>query len=352
MRYLIFIALITFAVSFTGMYFLSFQSTESTASQPKPTVTDQTVIPQPPTGAQATIDVPRRRWKIQSIDTMKQSRDIARQTLTDVKLQKSIDIQMSNIEKTGATHVGIGTPYDAEFIPVLKLWVNSARRHNLKVFFRGNFSGWEKWFGYKKIGREEHMNKTKEFIENNSQLFEDGDLFSSCPECENGEKLDRSNPAQINEYKAFLIKEYQLTKASFKNINKKVDSNHYSMNGDMAFLMMDKTTTASFDGIVSIDHYVKDTARLEKDIKLLAQKSGGKIVLGEFGTPIPNIHGRMSEEQQKAWIEDALSKIAKIPEVHGINYWVNEGGSTAIYTDSHQPKKAVSVISDFFHANR
>lgn len=293
-----------------------------------------------------------RKWQLQSIDTMKQSRDRVREYETNNQLRHEIDPQMQKIAKMGATHVAIGTPYDEEFIPVLKLWVRSARKHNLKVFYRGNFAGWEKWFGYQKINRSEHMQKTKSFIENNTELFEDGDIFSSCPECENGENLDRSNIPQISEYKTFLINEYKLTKESFKKIDKDVASNYYSMNGDMAFLMMDKETTAAFDGIVVVDHYVLSTTKLADDIKTLAAKSGGKIVLGEFGAPIPGIHGEMTPDEQKQWIEDALEKVSAIPELHGINYWVNIGGSTAIFTDDNKPKPVVAVIADFFHDNR
>ena len=60
------------------------------------------------------------------------------------------------------------------------------RKHGLSVWFRGNFSGWEEWFGYPKIKAYEHINKTRNFIINNPELFADGDIFTSCPECENG----------------------------------------------------------------------------------------------------------------------------------------------------------------------
>ncbi|HVF69628.1 MAG TPA: hypothetical protein VNA13_03620 [Xanthomonadales bacterium] len=343
----IFLTILTFVFSFLGMLLIF-----KPASNPLPADTSKNVKTSEIPTRQAQVNAVSKKWNVQSVDTMKQSRDQARQFSTDINLQKTIDPQVSAIAGMGATHIGIGTPYDPEFLPVLKLWVQSARKHNLKVFFRGNLSGWEKWFGYQKIGRAEHIRKTEEFIEKNPGLFEDGDIFSSCPECENGEKLDRSNKAQIDDYKAFLIKEYNITKKSFKKINKQVASNYYSMNGDMAFLMMDKKTTAAFDGIVVIDHYVKDTTRLEKDIKELARKSGGKIVLGEFGAPIPNIHGRMSDEEQKRWIEDALNKVSKIPELYGINYWVNIGGSTAIFRDNLQPKPVVSVITAFFSGNK
>lgn len=291
---------------------------------------------------------PDKTWSLKSIDTMKHSRDYARQSLDIPNVDKIIDKQIVDIASTGATHVAIGTPYDAEFLPILKLWVSSARKHNINVFFRGNMAGWEEWFGYEKIDRDTHTKMIESFIEENEDLFTDGDIFSSCPECENGEKLDRDDNLQMEEYKQFLINEYKTTKNSFKKINKNVASNYYSMNGDIAFRLMDRETTRSFDGLIVIDHYVKDTEKLVSDIESLAEKSGGKIVLGEIGAPIPDIHGEMSEQEQKIWLQDVLSKISLIPNVVGINYWVNKGGSTALWRDNNQPKPAVETITNFY----
>jgi hypothetical protein len=290
-------------------------------------------------------------WSVISIDTMKFSRDLARQTLTDRELQDDIKKQVRAIASTGATHVAIGTPYDNEFLPVLKMWVKEARKNKLKVFFRGNFSGWEEWFEYEKISRKSHTARTKQFIENNKDLFVDGDIFSSCPECENGENLNRSDKKQIDSYRAFLVEEYQVTKEAFDSINKNVSSNYYSMNGDIAKLIMDKETTALFDGIVVIDHYVKDIDTLVDDVRLIARKSGGKVVLGEFGVPIPAIHGAMTDKQQAIWIEEALSRLSDMPEVVGVNYWVNIGGSTGVWRDSAHPKEAVEKITKAYRQN-
>jgi hypothetical protein len=292
------------------------------------------------------------QWEVQSIDTMKQSRDLARYTMGNDVIRHEMEKQVADIAKTGATHVAIGTPYDSEFIPVLKLWVEEARKQNLNVFFRGNFSGWEQWFGYEKINRQKHIELTKAFIDENSELFKDGDIFSSCPECENGENIDRYNNEQTDSYKAFLIQEYLVTKQAFKEINKKVKSNYFSMNGDMAFQIMDPETTRALDGIVVIDHYVKDSEKLDNDVTLLAKKSGGKIVLGEFGAPIPDIHGQMDSKMQKEWIENALSRLANNPNLIGVNYWVSRGGSTAIWSDNGRKKSSVNVISDFFKGKR
>lgn len=292
-----------------------------------------------------------KQWEIQSIDTMKLSRDQARLALISPDYDKVIDQQMAEIADTGANYVAIGTPYDEEFAPVLKKWVKAARKYGLKVWFRGNFSGWEGWFDYPQMDRATHMQKTREFILTHKDLFKDGDLFSSCPECENGAKLDIGDQRAIADYKAFLISDYQTTKQAFKDINKKVESNFYAMNGHLATLIMDPETTRALDGLVVVDHYVKTPEQTASDIRALAQQSGGKVVLGEFGAPIPDIHGQMTEEQQKEWIEKSMMLLRDIPDMRGINYWTSSGGSTALWKQDGTPRSAVEVIKQFYSAD-
>lgn len=290
---------------------------------------------------------PTKSWNFQSIDTMKYSRDLSREKLEDNTFDTVIDSQVKEIALAGATHVAIATPYDSEFLPVLRRWVKAAREYKLKVWFRGNFSGWEEWFDYKKITREEHMEMTREFIENNADLFEDGDVFTACPECENGGNGDPRIKGDVEGHRQFLIDEYTLTKNEFEKIGKKVVSNYDSMNKDVAELVMDPATTQKLGGIVTIDHYVATPQQLNDDVTMLARKSGGKIVLGEFGVPIPDINGDMKEEDQALWIHQALSLLSKNKNLVGLNYWVGEGGSTELWKYG-VPKKAVASIQEFY----
>ncbi len=286
----------------------------------------------------------KNNWTFKSIDTMKYSRDMARTTLSGQPFSYPIDKQVRDIAHTGATHIAIGTPYDDEFLPVLKLWVSEARKNKLKVYFRGNFSGWEGWFEYKKIDRKTHLAKTSKFILENSDLFQDGDIFSSCPECENGEKINVNDEKSLKSYQSFLIDEYKASKDALKSIHRNVNSGYFSMNADIAYKVMDEDTTKKLGGTVVIDHYVKSPWDLEQDIRDLAKVSGGKIVLGEIGAPIPSIHGNMTEEAQAKWIEDAMYRISSIPQLTGVNYWVNTGGSTGLWEENGRVKKAVKVI--------
>lgn len=290
-----------------------------------------------------------RQWDMQSIDTMKYSRDMARDQLKNPdRFEKEIDDQMRDISATGATHVAIGTPYDKEFLPVMQAWVEGARRHKLNVWFRGNFSGAEGWFNYPKIDKETHTSGLKDFIVSNSDLFEDGDIFTSCTECENGYPVEYGDKAGVARHKEFLLKEYAVTKEAFATIKKDVKSNYYPMNGDLARVMMDKETTAQFDGVIVVDHYVADPVKLANDLRDLTNQSGGTVILGEFGAPIPDLHGKMTEEEQALWVDNAMREISHIPNVGGVNYWVNKDGSTAMWKMDGKAKQVVNVVTKYF----
>lgn len=294
------------------------------------------------------LNIPERRWKVASIDTVKYSRDIAREKEDSLDFVSTIDKQVRLISETGATHISIGTPYDEEFIPFMSKWVSAARKYKLKIWFRGNFSGWEEWFGYASISREQHKDMLRKFITSNGSLFEDGDIFTSCPECENGGDGDPRSNGDLEGHRKFLIDEYQISKESFRSIGKNVTTGYFSMNGDVARLVMDSETTKGVGGVVVVDHYVEDPVRLNNELTELADSSGGKIVLGEYGAPVPDIHGEMSETEQAEWIDELMSLLSNNNNVIGISYWTNRGGSTEIWNKDYSPKKAVTILTKYF----
>jgi len=288
-------------------------------------------------------------WKFQSIDTMKESRDKAREKLNSESYVNEIENQVAKIAQTGATHVAIATPYDEEFLPFLKRWVAAARKNNLKVWFRGNWSNWEGWFGYeKKMTFDTHIQKSIDFIKDNPQLFEDGDYFTGCPECENGVQGDPRQTGKVDQYRQFLITETSQTKKAFEAIGKKVETNLLSMNKDVAELVMDKDTSKAVGGIITIDHYVKDPKKLNDDITALAEKTNSRIVLGEWGAPINDIHGSMDEQAQSEWIEQSLNYLSENKYLVGLSYWTNLNGSTAIWGQNFREKEAVNSIRHFY----
>lgn len=289
-----------------------------------------------------------RFWQFQAIDTMKYSRDLARERTDDAAFDAVIDAQVKAIAETGATHLAVATPYDKEFLPFLARWVAAARRYNLGVWFRGNWSGWEGWFDYKRISRTQHLLLTEDFVLDNPDLFQDGDVFSSCPECENGGPGDPRRTGDTAGHRQFIVAEYEIVKNVFARLHKNVAANYFSMNGDVARLVMDRDTTARLDDIVTIDHYVKTPEILARDVRSLAEASGGKIVLGEYGFPIPDIHGTATEARQAEWLEDFFSAIVGMPEIVGVSYWTNVGGSTAIWDSGNEARPAVAVVKKYY----
>jgi hypothetical protein len=287
-------------------------------------------------------------WPVQSVDTMKYSRDLARSKMLDNSFDTIIDGQVSQIAATGATHISIGTPYDTEFIPYMRRWVETAHRYNLKVWFRGNLSGWEKWFSYPSISPQEHTEGIVQFIKDNPDLFSNGDIFTSCPECENGGPGDPRSTGKVGEYREFLISEYRAVKEAFSQIGKKVNANYFSANADVAELVFDPDTASALDGIVVIDHYVNTPERLCADVVKIAQKSQARIVLGEFGAPIPDIHGSLSSQKQADWIDSSLKCLLDIPQLVGVNYWTGVGGSTALWDGNGNARLAVAVLKRYY----
>lgn len=290
-----------------------------------------------------------RTWIIKSIDTMKYSRDLSQEKLQDESFDSEINAHIKAIKSLNANYVAIGTPYDEKFIPILSRWVNAARENDLKVWFRGNFSGWEGWFGKKRnsITREEHTQMTRDFIKNNPDLFRGGDIFSPCPECENGGPGDPRSSGDVEGHRNFLVSERIAALEEFQKIGKKITVLD-SMNYDVARLVMNKDTAQAMGGIVAIDHYVLSPEKLAKDIDNLHNLTGANIFLGEIGVPIPDIHGQFSDKDQSAWVEEALNLISKKQFVIGLNYWVAIGGSTAIFRDDVKPKAGAEIVKKYF----
>lgn len=289
-------------------------------------------------------------FEVQSIDTMKQSRDRAREMLHDPSAVSTIDAQMQLIKEAGATHVAIDTPYDQEFIPILRQWVASARRHGLLVWFRGNFSGWEGWFGYAPISREQHKKLLTAFLENNADIFESGDVFTSCPECENGGPKDPRRTGDAAGYRAFLIEERVLALREFQKQNKTI-SVYASMNGDVARTVIDHDTAHALGGVILVDHYVDTPERFSRDVRALSGALRARVGVGEFGAPIPDLQGEMTEAEQAKYVEGMLEGLYnQNMTVPLVNYWVLEGGSTALVSDWGTPRMAYSMLKKYYTA--
>lgn len=292
-----------------------------------------------------------RLFPVQSIDTMKSSRDIAIKMLRNPNsFAPMIDRQMLLIKEAGATHVAIDTPYDTEFLPVLKLWVASARSHNLSVLFRGNFSGWEGWFEYPRIDRATHKKLLQNFLHNNPELFQSGDVFTPCMECENGGPGDPRQTGDIDGYNTFLADEAKIAATEFASQVRYINI-YPSMNADIARDIIGPKAIRAFGGIILIDHYTSTTKQFIKDIETIPEQINARVGLGEFGAPIPDLNGSMTQTQQARYINELFTAMYEHREnIPLVNYWTLTGGSTALINEDGTPREAYFTVQNYFKA--
>jgi hypothetical protein len=289
-----------------------------------------------------------RIWPVMAIDTMKYSRDISREKDILERIPGFVD----KVAQLTPTHIAVSTPYNEEFLPVLKKWVSEARSRQLSVWFRGNWSEWEGWFGYQKFKTpQEHHQRTYAFIISHPELFRDGDIFTPAPEAENGMIGDpRRTAGGPVTFRQFLVDSYANCVSAFSVIGKKVSCGYFSTNGDVAREILDKETVAKIGHVVVIDHYVKTPRQLAIDIGQLNQKLQAPVVLGEIGAPIPDIHGAMTEIEQATYMQEVFSQLFKIKGlVGGVNYWTAFGGSTALYNRDGSARSVTEVIKEFYN---
>lgn len=287
-------------------------------------------------------------WKYQCIDTMKTSRDRARSWGGRKDVSELIEKEVKIISEIGANCIVIDTPYDDEFVPFLKSWVGIARKYDLSVWFRGNWSQWEGWFDYpKEMTPREHLTKTSQFITNHSDLFADGDAFDPCPECE-GNGYWRV-PDDNEEFREFKRSQKRALDEVFDKIGKKVITNRLSVIGGRAKDVFDAKTYDALDHEVTIDHYVESAALMEEYIRYFADEFNTKTFVGEFGAPIPDINGPMDEEKQAAFIDEVFAVLyTNRTNVIGVNYWVLTDGTTALLNPDGTARKAVEVLKNYF----
>ena len=147
-----------------------------------------------------------------------------------------------------------------------------------------------------------------------------------------------------------MISENSIASEEFYKLKKDVVTNFASMNYDVAKLVMDQETLRKMGGIIVVDHYVNTPQKLSSDIDYLIMNKNSKVILGEIGVPIQNIHQNMTDQSQAEWLNDALDLLSQKENVIGINYWVSHGGSTAIFNDDNTPKEAADILQKHYKA--
>jgi hypothetical protein len=290
-------------------------------------------------------------WDYRCIDTMKYSRDRAREYVNKPDVKQFISNEIALIQNAGANCVSIDTPYDEEFVKYLGMWTDEAHSRGLIVWFRGNMSGWEGWFNYPKLKTtQQHDEGINHLILKHPTLFKAGDVFTPAPEPENGILGDpRNSPENKEAFVKFLPESYNNCVESFEEIKVDVTCGFFSFNGDVARQIMTKDLLSSIGNVLVVDHYVSSPEKLVSDLKGMREQFGVPVILGEFGAPVPGINPNFNEDQQNQFISDSLKYLSQENDLlSGINYWVLRGGSTALINDNGTERKVYTTVKNYY----
>ena len=146
-----------------------------------------------------------------------------------------------------------------------------------------------------------------------------------------------------------MVSSYSNCQQAFAAIKKNVGCGFYSTNGDVAKDILNKQTVQNIGDLVVVDHYVKTAAQLGSDLQNLHNEFGTNVFLGEFGAPIPDIHGNLTESQQAELIGQMFSQLYQENNfITGVNYWVLAFGSTSLLNQDGSPREVYQIVKNYY----
>ncbi|MDO8658361.1 MAG: glycosyl hydrolase, partial [Candidatus Levybacteria bacterium] len=113
--------------------------------------------------------------------------------------------------------------------------------------------------------------------------------------------------------------------------------------------VLDQKTFNTLDNVVSIDHYVSDPQNMADYVDYFSQKYHTKVLVSEFGAPIPDLNGSMTEKEQADFVNVVFENLYKKSDnVIGVNYYVLSNGTTALLNDNYTPRQAFDIVTNYF----
>lgn len=310
-------------------------STSAPTSTPTPTATvtpTPTAAPTPTsTSTPTSTNTSSKTWDIQSIDAMKDTKDAVCGQHDDTWINHWLDKAV----ELGANYVAISTPYDnpscGDSLAYTKKWVADVRAHGLKVWHRHMPLAFEGIYSTPKSNSSNFLSLIHDYITNNADLFQPGDIIAPIPEPQNGGIQGVTNCAssicQFSSAAAFN----QWLRDAMTTVNDALNSTgkggqlkvgYFGFDGFAAWgdnnpdwhgILED--STVQMMGNITIDHYpelVNDT--MDNDLnELTSRYPNTPIIIGEWGT----VTGGDTVTQVKTDMGAAKNH----SNVKGFNYW-------------------------------
>lgn len=257
--------------------------------------------------------------------------------------------------------VALAVPYDN--LTKYTNYVADARTKGFKIWHRSHWNRWQGDNGTSAdMTAQEYLDDTYDFIVDNSTLFADGDLFTTCVECNNADGVNTTDPFRttgsfdFTKYNRFCRDQVTYANAAFTAIGKSVRTNLLSFSLsllDLSGQSLDSGDSGNgsgfdnadmvsyFDSIITIDHYLSSTYRTgstyatpyESDLnKIKLAFPSCRIMIGEWGFHTESA----GSDGEQYGVYDAVSKVIRNrTDVVGLNYWNHLGQTqSSIWTDS------------------
>jgi hypothetical protein len=325
------------------------QLNSSTPSSPIPTSAPQVNQPNGQT------------WTIQSVSSMKETKDKICGQDDQAYIEKWVD----KAKELGANYVAVETPYDnpscGNSVEYTKKWIDVIRSRGLKVWHRHMFTAFEGIYGAQKT-RDDYLSKTAQYIKDHPNFFKAGDIFTPQPEPQNGgiqgfTGCDQGvcQYASIADFNKWLRDAIDVSNQAFSQIGLggQMKVGYYGFDGfvtwgsnnpDWHGILEDATVQKM--GNITIDHYPELIGQtMEQGLnELQAKYPNTPIVIGEWGSA-----GSGDVQNQ---VNNSMGA-AKRPNIIGFNYWhLGMGGNEALINSDFTNRPQFKDVQDFYLGKR
>ncbi len=298
-------------------------------------------------------------FAIQSIDSMKDTKD----TICGQRPLDWINKWLDKAVELGANYVAISTPYEnpscGDALSYTKTWVKAIRAHGMHVWHRHMPLSFEGIYSTPKTTGNNYLDLISNYIKNNPDLFENGDIFTPIPEPQNGgiqgitycanSVCQFQSAAQFNQW---LRDAMTTAKNAEQAIGKDMKIGYYGFDGFVAWGdknpdwhgILEDSTVAQM-GNITIDHYPELVGEtMDQSLTALQTKyPTTPIVIGEYGT----VNGQNVDQE----VQDTMTA-AKNHKVVGFNYWQfgpSGSGEQLINTDFSN-RSSFYKVQSFYRA--
>jgi hypothetical protein len=326
---------------------------------PQPTAKPTAQPTQTPTPT--TPPVTSGSWEIQSVSSMKESKD----RICGQRNQDFINRWVAKAKELGVNYVAVETPYDSpacgSSVDYTNKWISAIRANGLRVWHRHMPLAFEGIYDTPKQ-KGDYFNMITSYIKNNRDMFREGDIFTPIPEPQNGGISGISHCAfgvcvfdSREQFNKWLRDAIDVSESAFREIGLggKMKIGYYGFDGFIAWgsnnpdwngILEDATIQKM--GNLAIDHYPELIGQtMDQGLREVMERYPGvPIILSEWGSA-----GSGNVEQQ---VLNSMGA-AKRPGVVGFNYWhMGMGGNEALINEDFSHRPQFDEVQSFFKGTR